>query len=379
MNNLDRPGDVDATDDPVARILTARNDALAQLVRTLRSTNDPVILYGAGATARHVYACLREQGVPVHGVAVDRLPAGDGEARFGDHPLLPVSALASAGRPVHCVLGFVPVAEEVAAIRRRLAAVVENRLEEVDFSGLSFGAASAAFVREHAAGLRAFSGWLADDLSRRTLVGYLQARLTYDPAWVADLYRPDQYFPQDVITLTPEEHLVDAGAYDGDTLRHFVSRTAGRFASIRAFEPDPVNFQRLAATVQQLGLTGCDLRNAGTWSRAGTLTFRAAHGFLSGLDAEGDLHVPVEAIDEVLDGGPVTFLKMDVEGAELASLEGARSSIRRCRPTLAICLYHRLEDLVTIPAWVREVLPAARLFLRLHTRHSQELVLYAVP
>jgi len=261
----------------------------------------------------------------------------------------------------------------------RLHRHVDGNLAAPDLSGLSFGAVSVEFISNHAEPLRELSGWLGDDLSRRTLIGYLQARLTFDPGWLQGLYRPDQYFPSDLIALTTSERIVDAGAYDGDTIADFVARTQKRYEAIHAFEPDPRNFERLRRRVDELHLAHCDLHNAGTWEHTGTLRFRGDDARLSGIDSAGTETIRVEAIDDALGEDAVTFIKMDVEGAELMSLRGAQRSIARHRPILAICLYHRVEDLITIPAWIRQTLPEARLYLRLHTRHSQELVLYAVP
>jgi FkbM family methyltransferase len=352
----------------------------ARLVSTLdklRGSTEPIVLYGAGATARRVYEYLSDHGIPLYAVAVDRPQTP--EARFGGHRLLSLDQLASENRSFQFVLGFVPVADDADTIRRRLAGKVPGSLSELDFSALSFGAASPEFVESHASQLRTFSDWLADDLSRQTLVGYVQARLSLDAGCVADLYRGHQYFPPDIVTLQDAEHFVDAGAYDGDTIAQFAERTGGRHASIVAFEPDATNFRKLQERVARLHLQNCDLRNTGTSDSTGELRFRGGDAFLSKLDAEGDVLMPVEAIDDVVGDRPVSFIKMDVEGAELASLVGARRTIERHRPRLAICLYHKLEDLITIPAWIRNVLPDSRLSLRVHTRHSQELVLYAVP
>ncbi|REK69584.1 hypothetical protein DX130_24085 [Paenibacillus paeoniae] len=52
---------------------------------------------------------------------------------------------------------------------------------------------------------------------------------------------------------------------------------------------------------------------------------------------------------------------MDVEGSELASLYGAKQIISENTPILAICIYHKPEDLFEIPFYILKEFPADRL------------------
>jgi len=70
---------------------------------------------------------------------------------------------------------------------------------------------------------------------------------------------------------------------------------------------------------------------------------------------------------------------MDVEGAELESLKGAEKTIRRDRPKLAICIYHKPEDMTEIPLFIKELVPEYKLYVRMHANDGSETVLYAIP
>lgn len=87
--------------------------------------------------------------------------------------------------------------------------------------------------------------------------------------------------------------------------------------------------------------------------------------------------IEVDTIDNIVEE-KVTFIKMDVEGAELEALQGASKTIIKNKPTLAICVYHKREDLITIPQYIKELVPEYKLYLRGHFIYASELVLYAV-
>jgi FkbM family methyltransferase len=75
----------------------------------------------------------------------------------------------------------------------------------------------------------------------------------------------------------------------------------------------------------------------------------------------------------------VDFIKMDIEGAELNALEGSKNTIKRFAPKLAICVYHKPEDLFTIPQFIKSLRPDYTLYLDHFTTSMFETVLFAVP
>jgi hypothetical protein len=75
----------------------------------------------------------------------------------------------------------------------------------------------------------------------------------------------------------------------------------------------------------------------------------------------------------------VSFIKMDIEGAELDAIRGARKTIRRDHPVLAACTYHQQDHLWRVPLLLQDVLPEAAIFLRAHRADGFDVVAYAVP
>lgn len=83
-------------------------------------------------------------------------------------------------------------------------------------------------------------------------------------------------------------------------------------------------------------------------------------------------------IDEIVGNDRVSFIKMDIEGAELKALEGAKETILRNAPKLAICIYHKYEDICEIGNYVLKLNPNYKLYIRHYTTCMWETVLYAV-
>ena len=93
---------------------------------------------------------------------------------------------------------------------------------------------------------------------------------------------------------------------------------------------------------------------------------------------DGVIEMPVTTIDDVLGERRLTYVKMNIEGAEIDALKGGRKTIRKWQPRLAISVYHRASDLWRIPQLVLELVPDYRLYLRQHDGGIIETVLYAL-
>jgi len=223
-----------------------------------------------------------------------------------------------------------------------------------------------------------------DDL--RTLKSALACRVTGDSRDLP-ICSPGQYFADDLVSLPFYSHFVDCGAYDGDTLREWLSRKAPFLAPdqlrYHAFEPDPDNFSLLQQFVTGLPDTlksRIVLHSCGVGDVSGNIgMIQGGHGteLYKGFDT--GVVAPVVRLDDVLAAEIVRTLKMDVEGFEPLALEGARSILEKQRPALLISVYHRPEHLWKIPLWIHDLGLGYKIFLRHHDTTSSETVCYAVP
>jgi len=188
----------------------------------------------------------------------------------------------------------------------------------------------------------------------------------------------DIYFHEDIIELSNNEVFIDAGAFDAAISLDFIRRTNGHFKSIYAFEPDYVNYEKMRDNLAPY--SNAKAVFAGLWHENGSISFASGNGQGSRVDSNGSSTVPVIALDEYFRDGLSfpTFIKMDIEGSEKSAILGAREIIRMVRPKLAICVYHKPEDIYELPQIISGINSGYRFALRHYTNGIHDTVLYAV-
>lgn len=188
-----------------------------------------------------------------------------------------------------------------------------------------------------------------------------------------------QYFNPDFMEYADEEVFVDAGACDLTTAIK-LKKNCHHVKRVYAFEPDADNFKICEKNSSFFPEGTVKLFQSATWNEKCRLSFHSSADGSSHISTDGNGSISAVAIDEVIDEKDrVTFIKMDVEGAELRSLEGAKKTIVRDKPKLAICIYHKPEDMYLIPDYIKEINPDYKLYVRHHSNGQGETVLYAMP
>ncbi|MCD8355422.1 MAG: FkbM family methyltransferase [Clostridia bacterium] len=336
----------------------------------LQRETRPIALYGMGDGAEKILRVCEQRNIKIAGIfASDEFVRGhsfagylvrkrsDLEAELGD--FVAVIAFASS-RPE--VLQLFDDLDSTHTTYAPDVPVADGALFDLDF------------VKEHCEELEQAYALLADDHSREVFAATVNFKLSGRLHWLRDY--TDSRNTAFVQYLKPhgQEHFVDLGAYNGDTIRELLGYTDGQYASITALEPDRKTFKKLKKYVEQAGLDRIQLVNAGAWDKPGEMLFAGKAGRNSVLtpvmhEISHDRHtvsIPVESVDHVLHGTPCTMLKLDVEGAERMALEGARNTIQTYRPKISLSAYHRSEDLYELPLLLYDMCPDVKIGMLHH-------------
>ncbi|MBN2520777.1 MAG: FkbM family methyltransferase [Bacteroidales bacterium] len=344
----------------------------------------PIILYGAALAAEYLYNDFVKDGICFDEVAVDRSYLGFKTEFFGNE-IMAIEDIYLHYSLVSIVIGFYV----------NDLSIIEQKIEKLKQSGLNISKVLMPdisliispervfrydFIEANSCNFQWLYENLEDEKSKKVLIAFINQRINMQLGYLDKLKEDNQYFPSSFFSYNEKEVFIDCGAYDGDTIGQFIEVLKDHkikgFEAIYAFEPDPKNFEALYEKHKYLKVIS--FINKGVWSEDATLYFRSGEEMMSMLAAEGNITVEVTTIDKTLNGRQASFIKMDIQGAELEALKGAEKTIIKYSPKLAICVYHNKEDLIEIPKYIKKINSNYKIYLRAHEIKAAEVVLYAV-
>jgi FkbM family methyltransferase len=221
---------------------------------------------------------------------------------------------------------------------------------------------------------------MADDHSRDCFLSVFKSHATLQYSQEILSQGMVAYVDVDVPFRSRYRSFVDCGAYTGDTLEELVKYH--KIESYFGFEPDMNNYIKLSETVKKCAktLSRAVCLPLGVGDQNEYLTFNATGGAGSRVCKEGKAILQVVRLDDVFPagkGGKDLMIKMDIEGAEIAALNGATKTILALKPDLAISVYHRISDLWEIPLMLKMLVPEYSFYLRSHWLCATDTVIYA--
>lgn len=221
---------------------------------------------------------------------------------------------------------------------------------------------------------------LSDDESRDVFNRLLSFRLNYD---ISQMYcftanLQGMYFEPFLNVQSASPVFYDVGAFDGYNSDHF-ARLYPTMHSAVLFEPIPDQAERLREkyrndnrfAVHELALS----------DHEGEVKFSVNSTASRITDGGEGISIRASTLDLFFKNSGLRpdILKMDIEGAEIGALRGARNLIRETTPNLAVSIYHAASHLTEAFRLISSLHPRYKYYLRHYTEGYTETVLFAVP
>ena len=329
--------------------------------QNMRSCGRPLVLYGMGNGADAILDRMAAKGLTVAALfASDEFVRGqsfrgftvehyaDIKARLGDFAV---------------VIAF---ASELPEVLARFKALAAKHIVFAPHLPLYAGseAVDVAWLAKYATRLQNVYDNLADDESRRVFANVLNYKLSGKPQYLWQCETDRREDLQQLFAFADDESYLDLGAYDGDTVREFLALTGGKYACITAVEADRRNYRKLCAKTE--GLANLHTVEAAVWDEDTVLEFSDSGGRQSTLINAHKRQVQALKMDSLLGSEPVTYIKMDVEGAEKQALLGLKEHILRDKPKMFIAAYHYDNDFFELPELIWQLRPDYKIYLRKH-------------
>lgn len=172
-------------------------------------------------------------------------------------------------------------------------------------------------------------------------------------------------------------HYIDCGAYDGDTIVSFIARIGVQVSKITAVEPDLLNVDKMLRNFANNNLSHkeIDIINAAITSKNGLARFNTCGDMSSSLSTDGDVMVQTYQLSNFINDDNL-FIKLDIEGNELEAIKTSISAIKKHKPIMAISIYHKPFDLLTIFDILSVAAPQYRVNFRVHGMNATDSILY---
>ena len=364
--------------------------AFSSLIGGLLDTQ--IVLYGVGNFGKKLLASMLKNGFNVAAL-VDKNPDIQGTLINGVRVYSATEAAKLHGRDAICVVGVFSQGNGCSFKE------ICDMLGESGFANVVHGG---IYAWGHGAGLlpnycidrpevtlrhrdeiiAAFE-LLCDDESRKIFTEQLAIRTHMNLQEVGQPDGKGQYFTEEVVRRMPKSPvIVDCGAFNGDTIELFLHNVPGvALTKYYAFEPDAANLLDLRAYIDDLPPEiedKIEVIPAAVGDKVCRVGFNSGHGSASSVGLAEDNAVDCLTVDSVIGGGRCDFIKMDIEGFESEALSGARETIAREKPILAISAYHKPNDFFKLILQIKKMNVDYRFYMRRHECDVWDTVIYAV-
>lgn len=324
----------------------------------LKSTTEPIIMYGTGNGADKVLDVFAEKGIEISGVTASSTFVR--ERFFRGYKVMPISYFEKLYPQFTVIITFgtsIPVVMDniysIAKKHRVLVPVVPVIGTEI-FDD--------AFLERNKDLINDAYNLMADDLSKEIYKGYINFLYGGEIELLKSITSTEKEAFENVLKLDENETYIDIGAYRGDTVDKFLSYTNDSYSAIICAEPDTKTYKKL---LDHCGhLDNFKAFNCAVTGTDGEVGFSDVHGRQSAVG--GDRMTPSVSLPTLCEGHKPSYIKIDSEGCEYDILLNSGNILKDHKPKLNVATYHKSEDIFTLPLLINELNPDYKIHLRHH-------------
>jgi hypothetical protein len=234
----------------------------------LKCADKPILLYGMGDGADKVLDVCFEKDIKISGVF-----ASDGFSKnkvFRGFEVTDYSSAKELYGNFIVLLSFATCRDDVLENIYRIAAEQELYCPDVPVFGS--GLFDSSFVKNNYEKFKNVFDHLSDEKSKIVYVKLILGKMTGNINYLKEAETTVDEAYNNIIMPQQRSHYVDIGAYNGDTIREYLSYCSD-CSEITAFEPDARNYKKLCTYAEDSGIDTTNFYNIAAWDKKETLTF----------------------------------------------------------------------------------------------------------
>lgn len=221
---------------------------------------------------------------------------------------------------------------------------------------------------------------LAGNLSKKCYLELLNFYISADFVRFTVSPFEEHYFAYDLYKKIDDEVFVDCGAYNGDTIEIFLKNQKGLFRQYLAIEADSANYEKIVEKVKRQGMERIDVLQRYIADRKKKVNFISkGTSYSKGEDGSSGETIETVTIDELAYQYKPTFLKINIEGADVDAIRGAKRVISDYAPIVAAQGHHKVEHLWEIVEVIRSFNKKDYHFFLRNYGGISEFTFYAIP
>lgn len=331
------------------------------LWESLKTEPRPIFLYGTGNGADKILDVCIRYDIQIAGVF-----ASSGFVRsrtFRDMPVRSIEAIREEfGEDFVVLLAFGTTLDSVIENINEIAKRHTLYIPEVPLYD------SPLFDREffisNYDSIVAASEIFSDEESKKLYYDMIRFRLSGEPKYLSRVMTPTSMYSS-LINEVVVTKVIDCGAYKGDSASDIISSLHPK--ELHAFEPDPKTFIKLTDFANSVSECKVTTYNFAVGNDTSTVEFNSSGSRGSGAEGTNKRGKTTEVAIRSLDSfefKDIDLIKYDVEGDEVAAINGSLKTITSCLSALSISVYHRSQDIFEIPLKIKQISPEYRFYLR---------------